>query len=147
MSSIYQSTSLEQAYSLYLAQNIFGIVPGNSIQISGRHAVPFLTQSNVDRGILRSLWSVADPNNIGTLFEMSQFQLLLRLVAMAQASMLNPQLTSDQMKQLVIQSAGQQLPLPVFSSVIIPAQEQMLYMYANFIKYNNNIFYLIMFFF
>eukprot|EP00531_Pseudo-nitzschia_arenysensis_P012154 CAMPEP_0116148498 /NCGR_PEP_ID=MMETSP0329-20121206/18405_1 /TAXON_ID=697910 /ORGANISM="Pseudo-nitzschia arenysensis, Strain B593" /LENGTH=65 /DNA_ID=CAMNT_0003644667 /DNA_START=21 /DNA_END=215 /DNA_ORIENTATION=- len=62
----YQATPLEQAHSLFLAQQVFGFnLPLNNgvdISISGRNAVQFLTQSNVDRSLLRNIWSVADPN-------------------------------------------------------------------------------------
>ena len=86
---LYQATPLEQAYSLYLAQQVFGMslpLPHQSgINISGRQAVPFLTQSGVDRGILRSIWSVADPQNFGSLTAIHQLHVILRLVSMAQA--------------------------------------------------------------
>jgi hypothetical protein len=138
MSSVYQATVLEQAYSLFLAQQVFGIPPGNGpIQITGREAVPFLTQSNVDRGVLRSLWSAADPQNAGTLTQISQFQVLLRLVSMAQAGMLGPQMTVDTVRMMIPQYCSQQLALPTFSSVIVPQQDQLMSTYANFIISNN----------
>eukprot|EP00980_Cylindrotheca_fusiformis_P012118 scaffold2927_cov143-Cylindrotheca_fusiformis.AAC.8 len=134
MASMYQATPLEQVYSLFLAQQVFGIPPSNgSIQIPGRDAVPFLTQSNVDRGVLRSLWSVADPDNVGTLTQIRQFQVLLRLVSMAQAGLLGPQMTVETVKLMIPQYSTQQLPLAVFSSVIIPHQDQLMNAYSNFI--------------
>jgi hypothetical protein len=138
MSSIYQATVLEQAYSHFLAQQVFGIPPGNGpIQITGREAVPFLTQSNVDRGVLRSLWSAADPQNVGTLTQITQFQVLLRLVSMAQAGMLGPQMTADTVRMMIPQYSSQQLALPTFSSVVIPQQDQLMSSFANFITSNN----------
>ena len=137
MSQLYQPTPLEQAYSLYLGQQVFGVIPGTAqIQISGRDAVPFLTQSNVDRGILRTLWIVADPHTIGTLTQMNQFQLLLRLVAMAQAGLLNSSMTADTMKSMVLQYSSQQLNLPAFSSVMVPNQTQLMNAYGNYVVNN-----------
>jgi hypothetical protein len=139
--AIYQPTPLEQVYSLYLAQQTFGVVavPNNPIHISGRNAVPFLTQTGLDRGILRSVWTVADPENIGTLTHLSQFHLLLRMVSMAQAGILNPQLPLDAMKQSVHQFASQLLPLATFTSVVIPPQDQLMAIYGSYIVVNNNI--------
>ena len=139
MTPIYQPSPLEEAYSFYLAQQVFGIAPNNPVHISGRDAVPFLTQSGIDRGILRTIWTAADPACIGTLTSLSQFHLLLRLVAMAQVGMLNPQHPVDTMKMMVQQCASQQLPLPSFSSIAVPPQDQLMNTYGNFTNYHNNI--------
>jgi len=56
--------------------------------------VPFLTTSGVERTLLRLLWSVADPEAVGTLVIRNQFHVLLRLVAMAQAHFLPPLTTT-----------------------------------------------------
>ncbi|CAJ1958956.1 unnamed protein product [Cylindrotheca closterium] len=137
MSYLYQPTPLEQAYTLYVGQQVFGVLPGaTQIQISGRDAVPFLTQSNVDRGILRSLWTVADPQNIGTLSQLNQLQLLLRLVSMAQTGLLNPSMTVDTVKSMVQQYSSQQLNLPSFSSVMVPHQDQLMNAYGSFVIQN-----------
>ena len=137
-SYIYQPTPLEQAYSLYLAQQVFGIAPGNPVYISGRDAVPFLTQSGLDRGILRSIWTAADPECIGTLTQLSQLHLLLRLVSMGQFGMLDPQSQTDALLGWVQQCASQQLQLPTFSSVAILPQDQLMNMYGSYIVYNNS---------
>ncbi|KAL3942535.1 MAG: hypothetical protein SGBAC_003281 [Bacillariaceae sp.] len=138
MMQLYQPTPLEQAYSLYVGQQVFGVLPGaTQIQISGRDAVPFLTQSNVDRGILRSLWTVADPQTIGTLSQLHQFQLLLRLVAMAQAGLLNSSMTVDTVNSMVQQYSSQQLNLPSFSSILVPLQDQLMSTYGSYVINNN----------
>ncbi len=97
-------------------------------------AVPFLTQSGLDRGILRTIWTVADPNNVGTLTSTDQFHLMLRLVAMAQSGLLgfgsNTLLSADSLRMQVLQSSAQLLPLPTFSSVVIPPQDQLMGMFG-----------------
>ena len=80
-----------------------------------------------------ALWSVADPNNIGTLTQMSQFQLLLRLVSMAQAGLLPLNTTMDQMQTMLLQYSSRQLALPIFSSVVVLPQDQLMNMYGSFI--------------
>ena len=130
---LYQPTPLEQVHAFYLAQNVFGIAPNTPIHISGRNAVPFLTQSGIDRMLLRNIWSAADPQNIGTLTALHQFHLMLRLVAMAQAGFLNTQQDSNSMRVSAQQQAGIQLMLPTFSSVVLPPQEQLFSMYGAFV--------------
>jgi hypothetical protein len=131
-STVYQPTPIEEAHSLYLLQQAFGLFPPyNILKISGRLAVPFLTTSGVDRFILRSIWSAADPQNSGSLTQLSQFHLVLRLVAMSQAGMLNPSMTSDNIIFAVQQYAPQKLSLPTFSNVNLPEPEQLMSTYGN----------------
>lgn len=56
--------------------------------ITGRQAVPFLSQSGLDRDILRILWTTVDPGSTGKLFSSKQFYVILRLVALAQGGIL-----------------------------------------------------------
>ncbi|KAG7370854.1 hypothetical protein IV203_019424 [Nitzschia inconspicua] len=134
----YEPTPLEQAYGLYLAQQIFGIPPTNisaGVRIPGRNAVPFLTQSGLDRTVLRSLWNVADPQNVGSLTDIEQFHLLLRLVAMAQQSMIHSDHTIEDMIALVQEHATRPLMLPIFNGVLIPQpQDSLLTMYGQFLS-------------
>ncbi|KAG7344269.1 hypothetical protein IV203_022277 [Nitzschia inconspicua] len=134
----YEPTPLEQAYGLYLAQQIFGIPPTNitpGVRIPGRNAVPFLTQSGLDRTVLRSLWNVADPQNVGSLTDIQQFHLLLRLVAMAQQSMIHSDHTIEDMIALVQEHATRPLMLPIFNGVLIPQpQDSLLTMYGQFLS-------------
>ncbi|KAK1746216.1 hypothetical protein QTG54_002823 [Skeletonema marinoi] len=95
----YRPTTLERAYASHLLQTYFQTPPTpNSdttpLRVSGRQAVPFLTTSGVERTLLRLLWSVADPEAVGTLVIRNQFHVLLRLVAMAQAHFLPPLTTT-----------------------------------------------------
>ena len=114
---------------MYLAQQYFGVPPNlavasttnANIQIPGRSAVPFLTQSGIDRNVLRSIWSVADPHNYGTLTTITQFHLILRLVSMAQSGLLmsfmhqqQQQAPHDDLNMILQQYASQQLPLASF---------------------------------
>lgn len=141
MNGGYEATPVERAYSLYLVHQVFGILlplPNhNAVNIPGRNAVPFLTQSGVDRGILRSIWSVADPQNFGSLTNIVQFHVLLRLVAMAQAGIVwnasQPQEQQHAIQLSLQQCASRQLPLPVFSGVAIPQPDALMAMYGSYL--------------
>ena len=101
----YRPTPLEYAYTSYLLTTYFAIPipPNNSnnshnnntdndeIRLPGKILVPFLTSAaNIERSLLRLLWSTVDPENIGTLTSRTQFYVLLRLVAMEQAHFIPP---------------------------------------------------------
>eukprot|EP00956_Cyclotella_meneghiniana_P010139 scaffold13975_cov69-Cyclotella_meneghiniana.AAC.9 len=68
----YRPTPLERAHATHLLLTYFD-TPVNlynddgEMRVSGRIAVPFLTSSGVDRSLLRLIWSVADPDGVGTL--------------------------------------------------------------------------------
>ncbi len=130
---IYYPTPVEQAHSLYVVQQIFHLAPTMPLRISGRSAVPFLTQSGVSRITLRSIWTAADPQNIGTLTHLTQFQLLLRLVSMAQFGILEVDGTAESMRDAAQQSASMRLALPIFSSLVIPPHDDLLAMYGMFL--------------
>eukprot|EP00584_Thalassiosira_punctigera_P023703 CAMPEP_0172548586 /NCGR_PEP_ID=MMETSP1067-20121228/17837_1 /TAXON_ID=265564 ORGANISM="Thalassiosira punctigera, Strain Tpunct2005C2" /NCGR_SAMPLE_ID=MMETSP1067 /ASSEMBLY_ACC=CAM_ASM_000444 /LENGTH=1816 /DNA_ID=CAMNT_0013335821 /DNA_START=16 /DNA_END=5466 /DNA_ORIENTATION=- len=99
--SSYRPTPLERAYASHLLSvyfqtpfdplsNTHASDDAELIRVPGRNAVPFLTTSGVERSLLRLLWQVSDPDAVGTLTRRSQFYMLLRLVAMAQAHFLPP---------------------------------------------------------
>ena len=120
-------------------QQIFHMAPNVPLHIPGRSAVPFLTQSGVNRITLRSIWTAADPQNIGTLTQLTQFQLMLRLVSMAQTGSLDAEGSAESMREAVQQHSGRLLALPVFQSVVIPPHENLLAMYGVFvIKYQQS---------
>ena len=137
---VYQPTPLEEAYGLYLLQQVFGIncsMDGN-FRISGRQAVPFLTTSGVHRMILRTAWSVADPQTVGSLVDLKQWYLVLRLVGMAQNNIFNEQSTCDNLMYMVQQCAGQMYNLPTFQNVMIPAGEVLMAQYGTTTTMNND---------
>jgi hypothetical protein len=129
---VYQPTPLEEAYGIYLLHQVFGIncsIDGN-FRISGRQAVPFLTTSGVHRMVLRTVWSVADPQTVGSLVDLKQWCLVLRLVSMAQNNnIFNEQSTCDNLMYMVQQCAGQMYNLPTFQNVMIPAGEVLMARY------------------
>jgi hypothetical protein len=129
---VYQPTPLEEAYGLYLLHQVFGInCSMGNFRISGRQAVPFLTTSGVHRMILRTVWSVADPQTVGSLVDLKQWYLVLRLVSMAQNNMFNEQSTCDNLMYMVQQQdAGQMYNLPTFQNVMIPAGDVLMAQYG-----------------
>ena len=99
MATSYRPTAFERAYASHLLQTYFQTphsddndieIDNTPLRIPGRQAVPFLTTSGVERTLLRLFWSVVDPEAVGTLVVRNQFQVLLLLVAMAQAHFLPP---------------------------------------------------------
>jgi hypothetical protein len=129
--NLYHPTQLEEAYALYLLEQELGISPSpptscevdtKEFRISGRQAVPLLTRSGVDRTLLRTFWTIADPQNVGTLTNKSQVHVLLRLIAMTQAGVIASLATveSSLVQLLLHQYATHPLPLPTFDGVMIP---------------------------
>ena len=102
--TMYEATPLEQAYSIYVAQQVFSndyTSSSMSIRISGRDAVPFLTRSGVDRSVLKTIWNVIDPVNIGSVTAIQQFWVLFRLISLAQAGVLQIHHSSSDMNALL----------------------------------------------
>ena len=117
----YQPTPVEQAYAVYLSQTIFGTTPQN-FRVPGRMAVPFLSQSGIDRMILRDIWNLVDPTQVGELQSITQLYVVCRLVALAQYGPLignlqqNPSLSPTiVMTSTLKQTCQVQLNLPVFT--------------------------------
>jgi len=119
------------AYGNHLLSNVFGI-RSSDIRVSGRNAVGFLSKSNLDRAVLRTLWTVADPAHAGSVQSTQQWLLLLRLVALGQSdpvlqSMPADQVTAETLQTALWQSLTQQsrhggaVPLAVFEGVPIPS--------------------------
>jgi hypothetical protein len=167
LESLYHPSPLEQAYAWHLLATVFpsSILDGSNnsklatvsfggpnwnagalapayvttIRIAGREAVPFLSQSGLDRTILRHIWSTVDPNATGKLTTKHQFYVVLRLVALAQAGLLWTPQNSDldaitlsmQIQQCLIQTAHRtDVKLATFSGVTIPDAQVLQNMYA-----------------
>ena len=120
----YSPTVLESAYAWYLSQNLQ--VHWFNFRLSGRQAVPFLSQSGLDRSLLRNFWSFVDPQNEGSL-DLQQFQIILRLVALAQ----NMQVQPDFDLWLSQTSHLDSIPLANFG-VACPHPHQIVQAYYNF---------------
>lgn len=56
----------------------------NMIEVQGRDAVPFLTTSGLPRPVLKSVWTMVDPQHVGVLRVRAQFYTLLRFVAIGE---------------------------------------------------------------
>ena len=72
---------------MYLLENIFQVntaTPTIVMKVSGRTAVPFLSQSQLPRDVLRNIWSTVDPETTGSLVNPYQWYAILRMVALAQ---------------------------------------------------------------
>ena len=137
---MYEATPLEQAYSIYVAQQVFNndyTSSSMSIRISGRDAVPFLTRSGVDRSVLKTIWNVIDPENIGSVTAVQQFWVLFRLISLAQAGVLQIHHSSSDMNALMAQFSMKQLPLPVFSALVVPDHSQLMVSFGHLISSNN----------
>jgi hypothetical protein len=118
-SFLYKPTPLEEAYSQYLIRTVFP-QPSDAatLRISGRHAVPFLSQSGLPRDVLRNLWFCVDPHTTGYLSDAQQFHTLLRLVALAQCQMID---ASSNLQQCCFETAHRtDLPLATFHGYSIP---------------------------
>jgi hypothetical protein len=163
LESLYHPSPLEQAYARHLLATVFpsSIVlnsssstnaslrhpdnwnefaaPAPSIRIAGREAVPFLSQSGLDRTVLRHIWSTVDPNATGKLSTLHQFYVVLRLVALAQTGLLWTPQNSDidatavsmQIQQCLVQTAHRtDVKLATFAGVTIPDKQVLQTMYA-----------------
>ena len=131
-----QASPIEQAYSIYLAQQIFDNDCNDAlttIHISGRDAVPFLTQSGIDRSVLKTIWNVSDPQNVGNLTSINQLWLLLRLISLAQAGILQSQHSNSDMNALLTQYSMHKMSLPVFSTVMMPKPSHLMSMYGHLV--------------
>ena len=138
----YNPTPMEQAYGLYLLEQVFptslaSFKANTTIQISGKDAVAFLTTSGIHRLILRHIWNVADPQNFGSLTQISQFHTIIRLVGLTQAgqveskllavgSMKDPKPTPVQVLHGILQqTVGTIVPLATFQGVAVPLPDQL----------------------
>lgn len=126
----YHPSAREEAYGIYLLRTVFQVSPDYpDFRVGGRQAVPFLSQSTVNRLILRNIWNVADPSNVGHLSSPQQFYIILRLVALAQYGPLTEALSMGYQKGLspsqalqvcLSQTSTMQYPLAAFQGVSIP---------------------------
>ena len=88
MADHHRPTPLERAHACHILLIRFGVpAPAaaddlEEIRVAGRNAVPFLSSSGVERGVLRLIWSVADPGAYHSAWtEMLRFLAGLRLTS------------------------------------------------------------------
>jgi hypothetical protein len=138
---------MEEAYSWYILQKAF---PSSfhlletsppQIHIPGQDAVALLTKSGIHRLILRNIWTVSDPHNEGTLVHMDQLYTILRLVALAQAGMVEHELIkigtapppkptpTMVLKAILVSTQGKIIPLPHFDTIPVPGQAELQQLY------------------
>lgn len=134
MLPIYVPTPVEEAYALYLLRSVFRRdYSETQFQLDGMNAVPFFMLSGQDRLILKHIWTVADPTNVGTLTDIVQFHICLRLIALSQCGILGKALaeafhkygsdTSPVMSMVACMKTTAQtsdVPLPKFVGIDMP---------------------------
>lgn len=112
---MYQPTPLEVAYGMYLLENVFQVntsSPHIVMKVPGRSAVPFLSQSELPRNVLRNIWSTVDPDNSGSLVTPYQFYAILRMVALGQNGLVPDLATLNQNHSGVPLARFQGYPVP-----------------------------------
>ena len=87
----------------------------------------FLTKSHLPRLLLREIWNVVDPHQVGRLVQPEQWWTLLKLVALAQQQQ---QQQETNVQDLITQLQSTVTPLPVFDNVIIPTMNVLLQEYS-----------------
>lgn len=134
-SSLYNPTLEEEAYAIYIYEKMFGSFPTNgNLHLDAKTILSaFTVKSGINGLILRSMWSVADPENKKLLTDISQFHIILRLVALMQEGLLEQELNSGfektqmtptaiMQKTLWMSSNYDDCPLPSFKGVPIPSK-------------------------
>ena len=98
-------------------QSMFGKASvANAGRVTGKEAVIFLKQSNVDVSTLKQIWDIADYDGKGYL-DYAKFSIALRLISLKQQGV------GPLSAKLVVASSGQLLPLPKFNGVQLPAAQ------------------------
>ena len=98
-------------------QSMFGKASvANAGRVTGKEAVIFLKQSNVDVSVLKQIWDIADYDGKGYL-DYAKFSIALRLISLKQQGV------GPLSAKLVVASSGQLLPLPKFNGVKLPAAQ------------------------
>jgi hypothetical protein len=135
-SVLYKPTPLEEAYAIYIFEKLFGSFPvTEKFYLDAKTALSVLVpKSGVNGLLLRSMWSVADPDNRKCLTDVSQFHVLLRLIALNQDGLLEQEINNAfnqergqttpaaVMKKTLWMSADyDDCPLPSFQGVAIPS--------------------------
>ena len=119
----------------------------HSVHVPGRIAVPFLTTSGVSRTILKEIWTVVDPDGVGTLVRRCQFHAMLRLVALEEAGLLPPlpadgagdgasdsQSAGEVLTDALVRYAHLDIPLPTFDAVKMPTAAFLVGTYADAVR-------------
>lgn len=137
-SVFYKPTALEQAYAIYVYEKLFGRFPaGGRLYLESKTALPLFAQkSGVNTLFLRSIWTVADPDNRKYLDNVAQFHVLLRLIALCQDGLLEQEINKAfneergqttpaavMKRTLWMSSDYDDCPLPKFEGVTIPSDE------------------------
>ncbi|CAB9501283.1 Mpv17 / PMP22 family [Seminavis robusta] len=135
--SLYEPTAEEEAYAVYVYNKLFGSAPMDGlIHVEAKMGLRVLALSGVDGIILRTIWSVADPDNLRCLTYLSQFHVVLRLIALAQDGLLEKEINRAFTQQrnyttpvtvfqktLWMSSDYRDCPLPSFEGVEMPTKE------------------------
>jgi len=126
----WQPLPKEEAYGLYLLETVFpDVLHGPTFRIPGRLAVPFFTRSNVNRLVLRNVWTAVDPQGTGSLTDRYQFYVVLRLISLAQSGILLDCLASAYeakqtpvvaMQVCLTATRDEVLPLATFEGIQVP---------------------------
>lgn len=121
----FPTTPLEEAFGMYLLENVFQITNVNSCKVPGRSAVPFLSQSNLPRDLLRRIWSTVDPHSTGSLTSAKQFYAILKLVALGQVGLLS---SESNLQDALSKSPA---PLPIFQGYTPPNEDFLRHYYEH----------------
>jgi hypothetical protein len=135
--SLYEPTAEEEAYGIYIFDKLFGTFPVDGlIHVEANVGLRVLESSGVSGIILRTIWSVADPDNLRCLTYLSQFHVVLRLIALAQDGLLEKEINRAFTQQrnnttpvaviqrtLWMSTDYRDCPLPKFEGVPMPTRE------------------------
>jgi hypothetical protein len=127
---------------------VFHTTPDSSFRVNGKDAVPFLSQSNVNRLVLRNIWTVADPENVGHLTQIAQLWMILRLVALAQCSSVvvddldralrSGETPAQALGNTLQTTADMALPLPIFQNIPFPDGDLLTQIYLQYNESTQN---------
>ena len=94
-------------HDIEVSDYLFNIADVEKVgQLSGKNAVAFLTKSNLDRGYLRQIWELSDTQKQHYLGK-KEFQIAMRLVALAQNGYLPSPTVLDETKDVKISKEPQ----------------------------------------
>lgn len=135
-SALYSPTAEEEAYALYIYQKLFRDFPiDGTIHLEAKPTLAVLGRSGVDGIILRTIWSVVDPEATRCLTNFAQFHVVLRLISLAQDGLLEAEINKAFQqknkatpmkvfqKTLWMSSDYRDCPLPTFEGVAVPSKK------------------------
>lgn len=134
-SSLYTPTPIEEAYGVYIYDALFGKFPADgSLHLESKATLRVLQKSEVDSIILKTIWTVVDPDGVKCLTSIAQFHVVLRLIALAQDGLLEQEINRAFNQQrnrttpvevfkrtLWVSMDYRDCPLPSFKGVPMPA--------------------------